>query len=56
VAPKQKKDSTKTKRTNGATVEMQAYSIFLERQRDGRPGDHLSDWYEAEHRLSRTEQ
>lgn len=56
MASKQRKVVSKAKKTNSETVEMQAYSIFLERQRDGRPGDHLSDWYEAEQRLSRAEQ
>ena len=53
---KQKKDAIKTK--NGVEtveIEAEAYRISLERQRDGAPEDHLSDWYEAERRLTNAE-
>ncbi len=36
-------------------VAARAYEIYLERQRDGTPGDDLSDWCRAEEEFGRTE-
>ncbi len=53
MANRQKKDAAQPKKkAEVGEIEAKAYAIFLERQLVGAPGDHLSDWYEAERRLT----
>ncbi len=49
---RQSRQSRETSRSiDTAKIAARAYALFLERQKEGRPGDQLSDWYAAEQEL-----